>query len=191
MLTSNVTAIPRRTLQLPALLTLDPAFGEVASAAGFIDESVIYRSPYVALVAAIIGQRISYTQARKIRGAIYAQLGTSFGPADIERAVAVIPAAKLALIRRVNQYLGNNILTEYNIWQLNCLTGIGDWTINCALLACSNNPDIFLPDDLFIRQRLQRYFRLSQLPPPAMAAQLSERWKPHRSTAMWYLWRWF
>lgn len=62
-----------------ALAQIDPHFGEVVmKSVGPLDWNNIFRTPYVALIGAIVGQRISYQHARSLRGMIFTALGTHF-----------------------------------------------------------------------------------------------------------------
>jgi hypothetical protein len=60
---------------------LQPVF-TTADASDFALHTVI-KSPYPALIGAIIGQKVRYTQALQDRSRLYSQCGTDFTPADL------------------------------------------------------------------------------------------------------------
>jgi len=64
------------------------------------------------------------------------------------------------------------------IRELVLVKGIGRWTAEMFLMFSLARPDIFPVDDLGIRKAMAR-LRLKN----------SDRWKPYRTAASWYLWR--
>jgi DNA-3-methyladenine glycosylase II len=75
------------------------------------------------------------------------------------------------------------------IEQLTAVKGIGVWTAQMYLIFHLNRPDILPVGDLGIRMGLQRFHGLAEPPKPAQCPPLAEAWSPHRTLAMWYLWR--
>jgi AraC family transcriptional regulator of adaptative response / DNA-3-methyladenine glycosylase II len=69
--------------------------------------------------------------------------------------------------------------------QLLALPGIGPWTADYVVMRALGDTDVFLATDLGIRRSLERVGIDAS---PAAAAGLAERWRPHRSFAMQYLW---
>ncbi len=57
------------------------------------------------------------------------------------------------------------------------------------LIFALNRPDVLPVADLGIKEGLKKHFELSAHPKPAIAAELTNHWRPWRSVAMWYLWR--
>lgn len=64
------------------------------------------------------------------------------------------------------------------------LPGIGPWTADYVAFRALGHPDVFLPTDVGVRNALTA---LGQ--DPALAAALSESWRPWRSYALMYLWQ--
>jgi DNA-3-methyladenine glycosylase II len=49
--------------------------------------------------------------------------------------------------------------------------------------------DVFAPDDLGLRNSIQRLYELPKTPTRAELEQRAEKWRPYRTIASWYLWR--
>ncbi|KAJ8540986.1 hypothetical protein K7X08_001802 [Anisodus acutangulus] len=49
--------------------------------------------------------------------------------------------------------------------------------------------DVLPIHDLSIRKGAQMLYGLEDLPRPSQMDQLCEKWKPYRSVASWYIWR--
>lgn len=180
------------------LIILDPEFGVVVKAVGKLDFIALMRPPYVALIGAILGQRIPFETARKLRGIVYTALGTNFTYVEFEdwtQASLKIPSDKLKIIRTINAYLKTQppdfLNKRANIESLqHTVPGIGPWTVKTVLLMTFMDPDIFPADDYFIQKRLQRLFNLPKPPTATEAERISQRWRPYRSYYSMYLWRW-
>ena len=50
-------------------------------------------------------------------------------------------------------------------------------------------PDVLPVDDLGVRNAARRLYRMRKMPDAKRLRALSERWRPYRSAASWYLWR--
>lgn len=68
--------------------------------------------------------------------------------------------------------------------------GIGRWTAEMFLIFTLNRPDVLPVDDLGLRVGVQRLFKLPERPTAKQATELAEPWRPYRTVATWYLWRW-
>src|SRR5258708_13295976 len=65
--------------------------------------------------------------------------------------------------------------------------GIGPWTARGFLLVGLDRPDVFLSGDLALRRAVQRAYGFDHAPSDDEMAELAERWRPHRSLAVAYL----
>jgi DNA-3-methyladenine glycosylase II len=65
--------------------------------------------------------------------------------------------------------------------------GIGPWTARGFLLVALDRPDVFLTGDLALRRAIQREYAFDHLPTDEELVELSDRWRPHRSLAVSYL----
>jgi DNA-3-methyladenine glycosylase II len=75
------------------------------------------------------------------------------------------------------------------IERISAVRGIGRWTVEMMLIFQLRRPDVLPVDDFGVRNGFRLAYGLKAMPTPRALAQFGERWKPHRSTAAWYLWR--
>jgi len=72
------------------------------------------------------------------------------------------------------------------------IKGVGKWTVEMMLIFALERPDVFAVDDLGIRQAMVKLYGLTstgkELSKEMQA--LAEQWRPNRSLACRYLWRW-
>ncbi|KAL9272827.1 putative DNA-3-methyladenine glycosylase YfjP [Drosera capensis] len=64
---------------------------------------------------------------------------------------------------------------------LTMVNGIGSWSVHM--------PDVLPVNDLGIRKGVMLLYGLEELPRPSQMEQLCEKWRPYRSVASWYIWR--
>ena len=187
-----------------ALLRRDPALAVAIDAIGPCTLRPEPR-PFPLLVSIIISQQISVKAARSIarrlRGVLPANRFTPQGIARLTddelravgltrtRATAISELAHAALTGRVR-------LTDFRsgtdaevIAALLPLRGIGRWTAEMLLIFGYGRPDVFPDGDLGVRKGIAELYRLPALPTPATCRTIAEAWRPFRSVAAWYLWR--
>lgn len=73
------------------------------------------------------------------------------------------------------------------------IKGVGKWTVQMLLMFTLARPDVFPADDLGIQQAMQRLFKLEENNPRLLKmrmTELAEPWRPWRTVACRYLWRW-
>lgn len=67
--------------------------------------------------------------------------------------------------------------------------GIGRWTAQMLLMFRFCRQDVMPADDFGVRNGFRLAYGIKGLPKPKALLAFSERWKPYRSAAAWYLWR--
>ncbi|KAE8715524.1 protein RADIALIS-like 2-like [Hibiscus syriacus] len=72
---------------------------------------------------------------------------------------------------------------------LTMVNGIGSWSVHMFMIFSLHRPDVLPINDLGIRKGVQMLYNLEELPRPSQMDQLCEKWRPYRSVASWYLWR--
>jgi DNA-3-methyladenine glycosylase II len=162
------------------------------------------RDRFSTLVRAIIGQQISSKAAATIDARLRALGGTPHEPTRLlaldESALrgAGLSGVKASYVRHLAEAVvdGRLPLDRLGRWDdarvveaLTAVKGIGRWTAEMFLIFALNRPDVLPVGDLGVRAGLRRYFELAELPGPAECVALTEPWRPHRTVAMWYLWR--
>jgi DNA-3-methyladenine glycosylase II len=65
--------------------------------------------------------------------------------------------------------------------------GIGPWSARGFLLVALDRPDVFLTGDIALRRAIQRAYEFDHVPTEDELSELSDRWRPHRSLAVSYL----
>ena len=66
--------------------------------------------------------------------------------------------------------------------------GVGRWTVEMLLIFHLGRPDVLPADDFGVRNGFRHAYRKRDLPTVKELLAFGERWRPHRSTAAWYLW---
>lgn len=66
--------------------------------------------------------------------------------------------------------------------------GVGRWTAEMLLIFHLGRPDVLPADDFGVRNGFRHAYRKRDLPPVKDLLAFGERWRPHRTTAAWYLW---
>jgi DNA-3-methyladenine glycosylase II len=72
---------------------------------------------------------------------------------------------------------------------LTSITGVGPWTVQMFLMFALRRSDIFSPGDAGLRRGLMRLYRMQDKPTEAEILVITEKWRPYRTVASWYLWR--
>ena len=165
------------------------------------------REPFEALARAIIFQQLSTKAAQTIHDRVAASFrGAGFpSPRQILRKdddalrAAGLSRNKTAAIKDLAAKTLSGVVPtladartlddETLIARLIAVRGVGRWTAEMFLLSTLARPDVFAVDDLGLRKGAQRAFGLATPLSPNALLELGERWRPHRSTASWYLWR--
>ena len=68
------------------------------------------------------------------------------------------------------------------------IKGIGEWTAECYMLACLDRPDIWPVKDLGLQMAVKKIKGFDVRPSEEEMKNLSEIWKPYRSTVANVLW---
>ena len=154
--------------------------------------------PFTALARAVTAQLVSSAAARSTFKRLEAATGL-----EPERLLTLGPEDFLALgvPRRKGEYLQGlaayarsgglddlHTLSESDvIAQLTALRGIGVWTAEMFLIFALGRPDVWPLTDIGVVRACERYYGTTSL---SEMAVIGERFSPHRSAAVWYLWRW-
>ena len=75
------------------------------------------------------------------------------------------------------------------IEHLTQVKGVGTWTAQMILIFALKRTDVLPTADFGIRAAMKRAYELPEMPKPAEMEAIAERWRPYRSVASWYLWR--
>jgi DNA-3-methyladenine glycosylase II len=78
---------------------------------------------------------------------------------------------------------------EEIIERLTAARGVGRWTVEMLLIFQLGRENILPVDDFGVRNGFRHAYQKRQLPKPKALLKFGERWRPHATTAAWYLWR--
>lgn len=163
--------------------------------------------PYRALVRAILYQQLAGAAAATIERRFYALFNDRGEPpepaqllaSDIEtlrtagvsrqKAGYLLDLATKAADGVISEYLA--LLPDDEVAQrVMAVKGIGRWTADMLLIFCLRRPDILPVGDLGIRNAAMRLYALATPPIATELERIAEPWRPYRSAAAQYLWRW-
>ena len=66
--------------------------------------------------------------------------------------------------------------------------GVGRWTVEMLLIFQLGRPDVLPADDFGVRTGFRLAYKQREMPKPKELLAFGEKWKPHRTTAAWFLW---
>lgn len=75
------------------------------------------------------------------------------------------------------------------IARLTEVRGVGRWTVEMLLIFQLGRKDVLPADDFGVRSGFRVAYKKRAMPKPKELLAFGEKWKPHRTTAAWYLWR--
>lgn len=165
------------------------------------------RSPFESLVRAVAHQQLNGTAAETILGRFRELFPSKRFPTAAQLAsvdddalrAAGFSRAKIAAIRDIAaKTLDGTIPTSRAIRtmpdaeiieRLVTVRGVGRWTVEMLLIFKLGRPDVLPIDDFGVRNGYRIAFGLAEMPKPKELLALGKRWRPHGTTAAWYLWR--
>jgi len=164
-------------------------------------------SPFQSLVRAVVYQQLHGRAAAAIFGRLVALFGGPGFPspeavlamsprrmrgAGLSRAkvlaikdIARKAAAGVVPARRVVARWGDDEIVE----RLTSARGVGRWTVEMLLIFTLGRQDVLPAADYGVREGYRAAYGLKALPSPKALLEYGARWRPHRTTAAWYLWR--
>jgi DNA-3-methyladenine glycosylase II len=155
------------------------------------------------LIFQVAGQQLSVSSTRAIISHLQERFGGHMpSPAELLAADPQVlrdsgfSARKGATLRALAERFVDGRLSDESLANmtdeeveatLTEVPGIGLWTARGFLLVALNRPDVFLSGDLALRRAIQRAYGFDHLPTEDEVARVSDRWRPHRSLAVSYL----
>jgi DNA-3-methyladenine glycosylase II len=160
------------------------------------------------LLRSIVGQQLSVKAAETIFGR-FMQLFPLHSPeADLLCAFPDEIFRQTGLSRQKSAYIRNAAAffigkpTDIESWEaqpdeailreLTSIKGVGVWTVQMLLMFSLGRPDVFPAGDLGIQTAMSRLYGLQSNGKALHAEMVStaETWRPYRSYACFYLWKW-
>ncbi len=165
------------------------------------------RAPYEALVHAVTHQQLNGTAAQTIFNRFLALYPGKRFPApedllatpDERLRGAGLSRAKTAALKDIAAKTAAGVVpdaraivkltNEEILERLTSVRGVGPWTVEMLLLFTLGRLDVLPATDYGVRKGFALTYGRRDLPTPKELLAYGERWRPHRSTAAWYLWR--
>jgi DNA-3-methyladenine glycosylase II len=165
------------------------------------------RAPFEALVQAVTHQQLNGTAAATILKRVLAiYSGKRFpSPEDLlatpdeQLRAAGLSRAKTAALKDIAAKTIAGIVptsrgiarmeNEEILERLTSVRGVGPWTVEMLLMFTLGRLDVLPVTDYGVRKGFALTYGWKELPTPRELLAYGERWRPHRSTAAWYLWR--
>jgi DNA-3-methyladenine glycosylase II len=66
--------------------------------------------------------------------------------------------------------------------------GVGRWTVEMLLIFQLGRHDVLPADDFGVRTGFRLAYKKREMPTPKELLAFGEIWRPHRTTAVWFLW---
>ena len=100
--------------------------------------------------------------------------------------------AAFSLLHDLENHQWDTMPDEEIIDFLTRIKGVGKWTVQMILMFSIGRPDVFPVDDLGIQQAMIRLYALEEKDKKLKQKmiELAEPWRPFRTIASRYLWRW-
>ncbi len=189
---------------LDFLKSCDPILRAAIERVGPLEEQTGSGDHFAALCHIILGQQLSVASARAIRGRFEAHFGEKPDAAKVVQLSAEdartlgLSGAKARYLRDLAEHICEGkleigrleLLSDDKIRQeLVAVKGIGPWSVDMFLMFHLNKPDVLPVGDLGIREAFKRLYDLEERPDAAKMELLSAPWRPHRTLACRYLWR--
>ncbi len=78
---------------------------------------------------------------------------------------------------------------EAIIKRLTAGRGVGRWTVEMLLIFQLGRKDVLPVDDFGVRNGFRLAYKKLEMPKPKALLAFGKKWRPHGTTAAWYLWR--
>ncbi|KAH1252365.1 hypothetical protein AAZX31_04G031200 [Glycine max] len=165
-----------------------------------------FHTPFLALTRSILYQQLAYKAGTSIYTRFIALCGGENGVVP-ETVLALTPqqlrqigvsGRKASYLHDLARKYQNGILSDSAIvnmddkslfTMLTMVNGIGSWSVHMFMIFSLHRPDVLPINDLGVRKGVQLLYNLEDLPRPSQMDQLCDKWRPYRSVASWYMWR--
>jgi DNA-3-methyladenine glycosylase II len=165
------------------------------------------RSPFQSLVQAVAHQQLNGTAANTILtrfkklfyGRKFPRPEDLANVTDEQIRACGFSFAKIIAIRDIaEKTLSGVVPTSREIEKLSDdeivarlteVRGVGRWTVEMLLIFQLGRHDVLPADDFGVRTGFRHAYKKREMPKPKELLAFGEKWRPHRTTAAWFLWR--
>jgi DNA-3-methyladenine glycosylase II len=170
-------------------------------------EPEMRRSPFQSLVMAVAHQQLNGTAANTILarfkklfpGRRFPRPEDLAGVTDEEIRAAGFSFAKIKAIRDIAEKTLSGVVPSPReivrlsddeiVSRLTEVRGVGRWTVEMLLIFQLGRHDVLPAHDFGVRTGFGHAYKRRKLPEPKEILAHGEIWRPHRTTAAWFLWR--
>jgi len=167
----------------------------------------VRRSPFQSLVLAVAHQQLHSAAAGTIlarfkklfNGRRFPRPDDLASVTDVQLRACGFSFAKIAAIRDIAAKTLAGVVPapreiagltdEEIVLRLTEVRGVGRWTVEMLLIFQLGRPDVLPADDFGVRTGFRHAYGKRDLPKAKELLAFGECWRPHRTTAAWYLWR--
>jgi DNA-3-methyladenine glycosylase II len=165
------------------------------------------RSPFQSLVQAVAHQQLNGTAANTILTRFKKLFpGRKFPrPEDLAKVsdeqirACGFSFAKIKAIRDIAEKTLSGVIPSSRqivklsddeiVARLTEVRGVGRWTVEMLLIFQLGREDVLPADDFGVRNGFRIAYKKREMPKPKDLLKFGERWRPHATTAAWFLWR--
>lgn len=165
------------------------------------------RPPFHSLVLAVAHQQLNATAANSILtrfkrlfpGRKFPRAEDLADVTDAQLRASGFSFAKIRAIRDLAEKTLSGVVPDSRqiakladdeiIARLTEVRGVGRWTVEMLLIFQLGRPDVLPVDDFGVRNGFRIAYKKRALPKPKELLKFGRRWRPHATTAAWYLWR--
>jgi len=165
------------------------------------------RSPFQSLVQAVAHQQLNGTAANTILmrfkklfpGRKFPRPEDLANVTDEQIRTCGFSFAKIKAIRDIAEKTLSGVVPSSReivklsddeiIERLTEVRGVGRWTVEMLLIFQLGREDVLPADDFGVRNGFRLAYKKREMPKPKALLAHGKRWRPHGTTAAWYLWR--
>lgn len=193
---------------LKHLSTVDPVMRKLIREIGACKlEPESRRSPFQSLVLAVAHQQLHANAARNILnrfkklfpGRKFPKPEDLASVTDEQLRACGFSFNKIKAIRDIAEKTLSGVVPSSRqivklsddeiIARLTEVRGVGRWTVEMLLIFQLGRENILPADDFGVRSGFRVAYKKREMPKPRDLLKFGERWRPHATTAAWYLWR--
>ena len=161
--------------------------------------------PYRSLMRSVVYQQLAGAAAgaiagrlRRAHGGRYPAPAQLLAASDRQLREVGLSRQKIATLRALAEAFADGTLSSRRLRRMDDeavveavtqIRGIGEWTAHMLLIFSLGSPDVLPVGDYGVRKGARTVYGLPELPDRRALEALGERWRPYRSVAAWYPWR--
>jgi len=203
----GVVLVPEHAAGLEHLRRTDPVLRRIIRRIGpYLPGLLLAEPPCELLVRSIIHQQLSVKAGRTIAsrvraltpGPLFPDPDQLLGVDDATLRAAGLSRQKIRYVRDLAAHVADGRLQPQRlsrlpekevIAQLTAVLGLGVWSAQMYLIFHLGRLDVLAVDDIGLRNAVQHAYGLATAPAAQALTVRAQPWRPYRSMASFYLWR--